>query len=248
MRMPASLTLRGRKSAFTLVELLLVVAIMAIVMGLLAVSLTQSQGRALQMAAAQVASGMGLARQLAITKNTDARFIIAPQRGGGAGSFYPEEPFRYWAIIQSNRGANTWALTKDWEALPAGTVFMNIACNGYRTINWLPVPLALGAPYAVTIASNNAAPWDHFCSFADLRITWPGGSTNAARVPYIGFKPTGKAAAANLGLARETAVGLGEGTVTPDDKIILKSTNNITRVETDINIGKITVRPRDSYR
>jgi type II secretory pathway pseudopilin PulG len=248
MRRPAAPKSRGATSAFTLVELLVVASIMAIMMGLLAVSLTQSQGRALQMASAQVASGMGLARQLAITKNTDARFIIAPRRGGGAGSFYPEEPFRYWAVVQSNRGANTWTLAKDWEALPGGTVFLNIACNGYRTINWLPVPLKPGTPYDVTIASNTSAPWDHFCSFADMRITWPGGSTNATRVPYIGFKPTGKAAAANLGLARETAVGLGEGVVTPDNKIILKSTNNITRVETDINIGKITVRPRDSYR
>lgn len=205
----------------------------------------------MQVASAQVAGGMGLARQLAVTKNTDARFIIATVRGDGSPStFYPEEPYRYWALVYSNRdsSANEWVLAKDWEQLPAGAVFMNITGMGYRTINWNPINAIPGNPYRPVIASNNTAAWDHFSSFADMRITWPGGSSNVTRVPFIGFKPSGKATAANLGLARETAITLGEGSITPDDQITVRSTNNITRVETDVGIGKITVRPRDSYR
>lgn len=251
MRAHPPVSVSTSRAAFTLVELLLVAAILAIMMGLLAVSLNQAQGRVLQVASAQVAGGLGLARQLAITKNTDSRFIIAPARGAGAeGAFYPEEPYRYWAIVYSNRDAagNRWVLAKDWEPLPPGAVFMNITGMGYRTINWNPINAVPGTPYKPVIASNNTAAWDHFSSFADMTVSWPGGSTNVTRVPFIGFKPSGKATAANLGLARETALTLGEGTVTPEDSIVVRSTNNITRVETDVGVGKITVRPRDSYR
>jgi Tfp pilus assembly protein FimT len=240
--------LRRSHGGFTLVELLLVASIMVIMMGLLAYSLSESQGRSVQVAASQVASGLGVARQAAITRNTDTLFIIAPRSGTQITDFYPQEAFRYWAVVQSNRGQNTWSFVTDWTALPAGAVFMNVTGMGYRTINWNPVNATPGKPYQPVIASNSTAAWDHFSSFADMRITWPGGSTNVTRVPFIGFKPSGKATAANLGLARETAITLGEGTVTPDNSIIVRSTNNITRVETDIGIGKITVRPRDSYR
>ena len=115
---------------FTLVELLLVASIMVIMMGLLAYSLSESQGRSVQAAASQVASGLGVARQAAITKNADALFIIAPRSGVELTDFYPQEAFRYWAVVQSNRGQNNWSLVTDWTALPAGSVFMGLTGEG----------------------------------------------------------------------------------------------------------------------
>jgi hypothetical protein len=44
------------------------------------------------------------------------------------------------------------------------------------------------------------------------------------------------------------AIVLGEGSVVNGNQLALRSTNNITQVETDANAGRVVVRPRDSYR
>jgi len=232
--------------AFTLVELLSVVAIMAIVMGFLAMSLTQSQGRGVQMAAAQVASGMGLARQTAITRNTDALFMIAPRSGSSPSDFFPAEPFRYWAVVYSNRGQANWTLATDWKEIPSGSVFMGLAGQGYNSMNWntshgeLPAP---GTPFAPQVASSQGAAWRFFNSFTNLDVVGQGVLT---AVPFVGFRSTGKAFA--TAAPRHGAILIGEGSVQGDGQIVLRSTNNITHVETDTRSGRIIVRPRDSYR
>lgn len=243
------------KAAFTLVELLTVVAIMAIVMGILAVSLGQSQNRGVQMAAAQVASGMGLARQTAITRNTDALFIIAPSSGTSATDFYPSEPFRYWAVVYSNRGQNSWSLATDWQQLPSGTVFMGLCGEGYDTISWSTdgtMPQT-GSPWTPQVKASSNGEWQYFNNFTNLRVTWPAGSANLTAVPFVGFRSTGRGFALQLaGNANFTpanmAVVLGEGSVVNGNQLVLRSTNNITQVETDSKGGRVVVRPRDSYR
>jgi prepilin-type N-terminal cleavage/methylation domain-containing protein len=251
MRSPLRLPRSRRSAAFTLVELLTVVAIMAIVMGILAMSLSQGQGRGVQMAAAQVASGMGVARQTAITRNTDAMFIIAPRSGSSSTDFFPAEPFRYWAVVYSNRGTNTWALATDWNELPAGTVFMGLSGQGYKTINWntdgeIPQP---GTPFRPRIAVSTKAEWQHFNSFTNMSLALPTGSTNLLLVPFIGFKSNGRGFAVTG--PTHMAIVLGEGVsqaAVAEAQIVLRSTNNITHVETDSRAGRIVVRPRDSYR
>jgi prepilin-type N-terminal cleavage/methylation domain-containing protein len=246
---------QGGSLAFTLVELLAVVAIMAIVMGILAMSLSQGQGRGVQMAAAQVASGMGVARQTAITRNTDAMFIIAPSSGASATDFYPAEPFRYWAVVYSNRGQNSWALATDWQELPSGTVFMGVSGEGYDTIRWSPdgtIP-STGSPWTPRIQPSSKGEWQYFNNFTNLRVTWPAGSANLSAVPFIGFRSTGRGFALQLAgnanfSPNAMAVVLGEGSVVNGNQLALRSTNNITQVETDARAGRVVVRPRDSYR
>jgi len=240
--------------AFTLVELLAVVVIMAIVMGMLVISLSQGQGRVVQMAAAQVASGMGLARQLAITKNSDALFIIAPISGTGAEAFYPEQPFRYWAVVYSNRDQGTWTLAKDWEPLPAGAVFAGLAGEGYNPLGWstdgtLP---PLGESFRPKIAASTKGEWTYFNSFTNFSINSSSGNITCSTIPYIGFKASGKGFVMKSpqgfgGSLTAMAVVLGEGTITPENEVLLRSTNNLTHVETDQRVGRITVRPRESY-
>jgi prepilin-type N-terminal cleavage/methylation domain-containing protein len=241
----------GGQRAFTLVELLSVVAIMAIVLGVLGVSLSQSQGRGVQMAAAQVASGMGVARQTAITRNTDALFIIASEAGAAATSLLPAEPFRYWAVVYSNRGQDNWTLATDWTELPSGTVFMGLAGQGYDTINWstdgeIPAP---GSPFTPRIGVSSKGDWQFFNSFTNLSIVWPGGSANVSGIPFIGFRSNGKGFAMAAGTPpRHMGIALGEGAIVAGNQIALRSTNNITHVETDARAGRVVVRPRDSYR
>jgi prepilin-type N-terminal cleavage/methylation domain-containing protein len=244
-----------QEEAFTLIELLTVVAIMAIVLGLLAVSLGQGQSRGLPMAAAQVASGMGVARQTAITRNTTALFIIAPRSGDAPTDFFPAEPFRYWAVVYSNRGANTWTLATDWTELPAGAVFMGLVGEGHNTITWnpdgqLPPP---GTPYTPKIQASRTGDWQFFNSFTNLSLVWPGGSANVSGIPVLGFRANGKGLAFRMsgGTGQppsHMAIVLGEGAIVAGNQISLRSTNNITHVETDARAGRVVVRPRDSFR
>jgi prepilin-type N-terminal cleavage/methylation domain-containing protein len=242
-------------SAFTLVELLTVVAIMAIIMGLLAASLSQGQGRGVQTAAAQVASGMGLARQTAITRNTDALFIIAPAAGAAPTDFYPEEPFRYWAVVYSNRGQNTWSLAVDWTELSPGTVFMSLFGEGYDTVNWSTNGTMPSAPesFAPKVQPSSKGEWQYFNNYTNMTVVWDGGSATLSAVPFIGFKSTGKGFALQLAgnkgyTPSNMAVAVGEGSVVDGGRLALRSVNNITQVETDSLGGRVVVRPRDSYR
>jgi prepilin-type N-terminal cleavage/methylation domain-containing protein len=252
-RYPLTLKARSVSSAFTLIELMAAVAIMAIILGVLVVSLSQMQTRGLQMAASQVASGMGLARQTAITKNADAMFIIAPSSGATATDFLPQEAFRYWAVIYSNRNQQNWTLATDWTELPAGSVFMGLVGQGYNTISWstdgtLPAP---GTPFEARVAPSTSGAWQHFNSFTNLTVVWPGGQSSLTSVPFIGFKATGKGFANRSGAGvppPSMAIVLGEGFVTTDNMIALRSTNNITHVETDSRGGRVVVRARESYR
>ena len=241
------------KAGFTLIELLTVVAIMAIVMGILAASLSQSQSRGVEMAASQVAAGMGVARQTAITRNTDAMFIVAPRAANSPTDFYPEEPFRYWAVVYSNRGADTWTLATDWTPLPSGVVFMGLFGQGYQSVEWSQngtIPQT-GVPWTPRIQPSSKGDWQYFNNFTNLRVTSPAGSASLSDVPFIGFRSSGRGFILKLAGnadSRNMAVALGEGSVVNSNQLVLRSTNNITQVETDDRAGRVVVRPRDSYR
>jgi prepilin-type N-terminal cleavage/methylation domain-containing protein len=239
----------AKRDAFTLVELLTVVAIMAIVMGAFVLSLG-GQSRGLQLAASQLSSGLGFARQLAITRNTHSMLLIAPRRGSSPADFFPDEAFRYWTVVYSNRSANTWTLAKDWTELPSGAVFMGLAGQGYNTLSWpkdgtLPAP---GTPFAPRIAASASGEWQYFNSFTDCSIVWPGGSTNLNTIPFVGFKPDGSAYGSPGQNVSHVAPVLGEGSVSDLNQITLRSTNNITHVEADQRSGRAVIRPRESYK
>jgi prepilin-type N-terminal cleavage/methylation domain-containing protein len=238
-------------SGFSLVELLTVIAIMAIVMGALVMSLGgQSQGRAVQLAAAQVASGMTLARQYAISKNTDARFIISTQRPTTPGSLLPEDPFQSWAVVYLDPEKKiNWVLARDWEKLPAGVVFMNLlhgTGSGYSSLTWQPIGAKLGEPYSPTLSSSTTpgSRWSSFNKLADMAVSLPSKPAtkinDLKQIAYIDFDSTG--GSSGLG-----GVGIAEGTINPDNQFILRSTNNVTYVEVDPVLGKTTVRARDSF-
>jgi prepilin-type N-terminal cleavage/methylation domain-containing protein len=263
MRLRASATgdPRVRAAGFTLVELLAVVAIMAVVMGILGVSLRQAQGPVTRVAAAQVASGFSLARQVAIARNTEARFVIAPV-SGAPGSGLPGEPFRYWAVIYSNKSAsaatNSWIMEKDWESLPNGAIFLNLATTSYNTINWDEISIAgnqIGVPRTPQLRPDVAEQeWQSFSSFGPHNITFSTNSvgTNAALVsilPYVAFRPDGRARfSAGAGASQSGAVRVAQGSASAPDRIALATTNDAFYIETDQVFGKVRVRGREAYR
>lgn len=253
------------RAAFTLVELMVVAIIMVIVVVALGVSLTQATlGPAVQTAAGQVAGGLTLARQIAVSKGTPTRFLIANTIGEGL----PSEPFRYWSIVSSNKNAtNLWVMEKEWEPLPSGAVFLNIAGRDYSTVNWDPIPASsVGRPYPPKYGNSGAGNEWEFFSFATGRnanISYPDDPDQAvhtfpSNMPFIGFNPLGAASASGSSLAaasspfgnsRQVAVRMAEGTSDPaSGTITLRSDKNATYIETDNILGKVIVRPRESYR
>jgi Tfp pilus assembly protein FimT len=245
--------------------LLSVVAIMAIIMTVLGMSLSV-RGPSTQVAAAQVSSGLSLARQIAISRNAETRFVVYGSTTGATGTGLPQESWRYWTVIRTNRDnpANMWIMEKEWEKLPNGVVFLNIATGTYSPIEFDPIGASVGTPFSPVISSNIRAgsEWTGFDSFGDFNVAAPSSPNTTAftltDVPAIGYQRSGEAItgdgtviskARNPGGSPARAMGLrlADGAVTPNAQILLKSTNNAYTVEADMQ-GRLRVRARESYR
>lgn len=251
----AHLGARGCR-AFTLVELLSVVAIMAIIMGALGYSISNMGGPSTQVAAAQVASGLSLARQYAVAKNLETRFIICNLQGA-TGPGLPPESWRYWTIIQTNRGNKNWTMLKEWEKLPAGVVFLNIAQSAYSVIAGDPIATSPGTEFDPVFSDQvtSGLEWKTMQSFTNnFDVVVAGKNFNLKNTPCFGFRGLGEAVRGNGssfgiggGNTMEVAVRVASGVVTPAGKILIKATNNYYYVETDKR-GRVRVRPPESYR
>ena len=238
------------------------VAIMAIVMGILGVSLRNMQGPSTGVAAAQVASGLSLARQIAISKNTETRFVVYGSPTGATGTGLPPESWRYWTVISSNKNAtnNTWVMEKEWEKLPEGVVFLNIATGGYSTIRGDPLNGAsVGQSFTPSLSTNivqNGEEWKRFESFGTFGVSAGGSTITLAGVPSVGYLPTGEAVGnggtsraqrLSLNTGQTAAIRVAEGVAGDNGSISLRSTNNYYYVETD-KFGRVRVRARESFR
>ena len=256
---------RERPGGFTLVELLTVVAIMAIVMSILGYAVSNMGGSATQVAAAQVASGLSLARQIAVSRNTETRFVVA-NLNGATGTGLPQESWRYWTVLMSNRNSSgpspgAWFMMKEWEKLPQGVVFLNIATANYSTIANDPIGATVGVPFAPSFSTSLGAnnEWRGFASFGPFDVAVTNQPNQVAfrmsQVPAIGYSGVGEAlycSNSSRGLelsagGRAMGIRVASGAVTPDNQLILNATNNYFYVETD-NRGRVRVRTPESYR
>lgn len=221
------------RDGFSLVELLTVVAIMALVMGLAAIGISGMAGPGLQTAASQVASGMSLARQMAISKNSPAAFIIATS----TGTNLPSQPYKYWAVAVSNRATANWSIQKEWERLPEGAVFLETIGSGYKTIEPNPFPggANVGSPFTPSSFANPTNVAGYYGTNTNATFTFSG-------LPTIVFRPDGSASSASV------AIRLADGTVDASNKVILRNTNRYMFVETDATVGRVRVRTPESYR
>jgi prepilin-type N-terminal cleavage/methylation domain-containing protein len=250
--------LRWNRAGFTLVELLSVVAIMAIVMAALGYAVSNMGGPAPQVAAAQVASGLSLARQYAVAKNLETRFLIC-NLDGSSGSGLPPESWRYWSIIQTNRGTGKWTMLKEWEKLPAGVVFLNLEAGKYATRSGNPITGAkLGEAFAPIFGAadvSDGAEWQHIQSSANgLTVEVAGKSFTLGNTACVGYRGAGEAVKGDGstlggagGMTMEMAIRIAPGVATADNKIILKSTNNYYYIETDRQ-GRVRVRSPESFK
>jgi prepilin-type N-terminal cleavage/methylation domain-containing protein len=227
-------------SAFSLVELLVVMAIIGMMVGLSALAVSGMRAPAVQHAADQVMSGLSLARQIAITKNTQAALLIADQTTTG---FPTNGPYRHWSVVYSNKGATTWTIAKDWEELPNGAVFYEVrgafgSTPGYSSLN--------AASNAMTQVPGDIIPASNFTSrnaSTNFSIV-TSGNTTTATIPCIRFKSDGSVAnASTAGMAVRIVPGSvmgGNATLTGNQTYYF--------VETDSAIGRIRMRAPESYK
>jgi hypothetical protein len=195
---------------------------------------------AVQHAADQVTSGLSLARQIAITKNTQAALLIANQTSAG---FPTNGPYRHWSVVYSNKGATTWTIAKDWEELPNGAVFYEVrgafgSTPGYSSLN--------ATVNAMTQAPGDLIPASNFTSrnaTTSFSIV-TSGNTTTATIPCIRFKSDGSVAnASTAGMAVRIVPGSvmgGNATLTGNQTYYF--------VETDSAIGRIRMRAPESYK
>ena len=248
---------------FSLVELLVVVAIMGTLAGVAAVSLRGMRSPALASAANEVASAMKSTRQMAIASGRKHVLIIPI-----ANNSLTTNIFRSYAIFEevppgdsaneppfgTNTTANPIYLAKtDWRALPDGVIFCNIASANYNTINPDPFQGAklgeLFRPQAQSGTPNSE--WKYFESFTNFTIYRADNLSTAIatlnNTPFVGFYPGGRAFYVNPGNRQGLGVRLVQGFVKPD-QIAITETNNFYYVETDPFVGRVRVRNRESYR
>ncbi len=199
-------------------------AIIGVMAALSVLALQGMKAPAVQMAAEQVMSGLSLARQVAISKNTKAAFLIANASGNG----FPQEPYRYWSVVYSNKGADNWSFAKPWEKLPDGAFILEtMDDDSYEPLTGNPLGEAAGP-----VSPAN---------FHEDEFTIAGGAIAGQSIPNIMFSSDGSASTNGL------AVRVVPGTVVGGNAT-LTSTNQYYFVETDSTIGRIRLRAPDSYQ
>jgi hypothetical protein len=219
---------------------LVVIAIIGMMVGLSALAVSGMRAPAVQHAADQVMSGLSLARQIAITKNTQAALLIADKTSAG---FPTNGPYRHWSVVYSNKGANNWIIAKDWEELPNGAVFYEIrgalgSSPGYSSLN--ATTNALTHSPGDTIPTANFTSRNSTTSFTIVT----SGNTTTATIPCITFKSDGSTKNAS---AAGIAIRIVPGSVMGGNATI---TGNKTYffIETDSAIGRIRMRSPESYK
>jgi prepilin-type N-terminal cleavage/methylation domain-containing protein len=212
----------------SLIELLVVAAIISMMAGLLALGLKGMKSPAIQGAASQVTSGLSLARQLAISKNTKAALFIANDTANG------RIPYRHWSVgYLTNKLTGEWTLKngKKWDSLPEGTFFMESVTNA---ITKPPISKSLGQTFTPTASD--------FVNSTNITID----AKTFTSLPCIVFSSDGTASI--TGNAAAIAVRIASGAVDTNGEVTLTSTNQYYFVETDGIVGRIRMRAPESYK
>ena len=256
---------------FSLVELLVVVAIMGVLAGAAAVSLRGLRSPALKSAAGEIASAMKMTRQMAITSGRRMYLIMPLTRSALSTNLFrsyaifeevrPQEEVSTSSGTYTNTGNDSLFLARtDWRVLPDGAVINNFASIGYASMVGDPfIGVRLGIPEArmrgraLNSSPPNGEEWRYFLSVSNFTIRNPTNPVqsigNLNEAAYLGFRPDGRAFyfGSSGNLYRTAALRLAQGFV-QDDLIALTDTNNYFYVETDPVVGRIRVRARESYR
>jgi hypothetical protein len=197
--------------------------------GLLTLGLQGVRAPAIRGAASQVTSGLSLARQVAITKNTKAALFIANDTANG------RIPFRHWSVGYLDKSSGNWTLSKKWEPLPEGAVFLETLMNGdYHVLTKNDNSQQPGQTLTPTI-------------FATTTNAVIDGKTFSG-IPYILFGSDGAAMSGNATPLTNAAIRIASGSANTNGEVTLTSTNQYFFVETDGMVGRIRMRAPEDYK
>jgi hypothetical protein len=226
---------------------LVVIAIIGMMVGLSALAVSGMRAPAVQHAADQVMSGLSLARQIAITKNTYAALLIATNTSAG---FPTNGPYRHWSVVYSNRGSSgNWTIAKDWEELPNGAFILEIlreSGNAAQTYNEISTNIFTGYSIGQGFSPTN------FPTLLFTKIFAITGNNTIdvledQIIPCIVFNSSGTVTnAGGIPDNAGNAIRIAQGNVMAGNAT-LTSTNQYFFVETDSRTGRIRMRSPESY-
>jgi len=275
MTLPAGSRESRFPRAFSLVELLVVVAIMGMLAGVAAVSLRGLRSPALAGAANEVASAMKTTRQMAVASGRKM-VLVFPSQASADLTRLGATPLRSYAIFEQldpgfeTRDSPFYTLPEtanqpiylprtDWRKLPEGIFFCNFASSGYGSIAGDPFTggnFRLGEPRRrqnlLPGTVSNGEEWQYFMSATNMDIRSPATPSqslaNLTAVPFVGFLPDGRAFYSGSTRTEQAALRLVQGFVENQDALGVTETNSFYYIETDARTGRVRVRSRDSYR
>lgn len=238
------------RRSFTLVELLAVIAIMAVIVAAGLPALKAMSGAGLQTGVRQFSNAMSLARQYAINNRVLVRITLAVdantmQRAAGNSNLSCRAYSVYWGSNDVNGALVAWWPLQDWRTLPSGVVFSehNTGNYNYSTANSSPT---LGANYR--FLGNGSPNWQYFDSM-DLTMkvitniaTGSAIMTNMTN-SFVEFRPTGASTYGGVG-----GIRLALGSVISNRTIIITDTSNWAYVEYDGYGGRIRVRYPETWQ
>lgn len=128
---------------FTLFELLLVVAIMALVLGFLIPSLGTGSGRSAEGAARQLTADLDGARLTAIAERTRVRIVFPTSSSnfaaGTSSSAWPSDiAYRGYLVVSEKRTDALWTQRGKWNRFPTGTA-LDFANSAMPTPTAMPI-------------------------------------------------------------------------------------------------------------
>ncbi|MGI8889937.1 MAG: type II secretion system protein [Chthoniobacterales bacterium] len=116
--MPTPLPPHSRRHAFTLVEMLVVIGIIAIVLGFLVPALSPSAGRALEGDARNLAAQLENARLMSLAKRTKTRVLIA-----STNAWASEASWRAYILARFDSTSGKWLQEGTLRRLSTTTTF-----------------------------------------------------------------------------------------------------------------------------
>ncbi|MDQ3545768.1 MAG: prepilin-type N-terminal cleavage/methylation domain-containing protein [Verrucomicrobiota bacterium] len=209
---------RGR-SAFTLVEMLVVIVIIAIVIAFLVPALAPNSGRALYGATRQFAADLENARQIAIAERTRTRVLLPLTSSDFASPTPAPTPWpgditrRGYVITSQKPTETTWKQRGKWTRLPTGIALQDIV---------QPSPSPTPSPIPIDIAGTGT-----------INYTFNG--------PYIEFLPNGSSSL-NPGASPASTATLADGFVDTSGAFKAKNVNVKSTVTIDPLTGNSIVK------
>lgn len=116
---PIARRVRGGKRAYSLVEVLVVVTIVAILSGTATMMFSDARSVGIQTSAAQISSVLSMARDLAVTSNRRIRFIIVSNSGANAKDWR----LRSYGVLKYDMDEATFKVAMPLKSLPGGIYF-----------------------------------------------------------------------------------------------------------------------------